>query len=1171
MTASVRLFDTVVAHPATVVEASAGTGKTYQLEHLILDLIAEGRATIDQILVVTFTERATNELQARVRKTLEAAAAVRSPSPHDEAARARLVEARRAFDQAAITTIHAFCQRLLTEEPLTTGRLLGQAQVEPRAAFGEAFRDVLRRSLATDNHLRPYLQAFLQAGRSVEGLESLLFRAAQARGCWATVYDEPALVADITALAGVNFPMLALPCKAIIGHSSKVNSFNKRTNDLIQAAVAAQATRDWATFLAALDERAGEGFPDYVQCLNDATSAGPAVQNFARLLARLVAQPSLAEAIAQTFLPLVQAALAERKLGHGLYDFDDMIATVATALRGPAGDAWVATLRQRFRFALIDEAQDTESAQWRIFERIFLRSGGANPVVLVGDPKQAIYGFRGADVHTYVAARADVDAHGGARVNLDVNRRSADEVVQPVNAILDQQADPPFFSNPDIRYDHPVTSARGSQGRTAGVTLFKLDLPERPEKPLRVGPIKAALRNAIGDTIAALRDTDSAFDLATIFVLTRTNIEARELGDELGARGIPHSFYKQEGLWKTPEAAHVRALLHAIDDPSDRVARMQAWLTPFFGATLRQLEAMGEPPVHHPLIARLHAWKALADERDYAALWTSVVESTGLGPRHHLGAVSQRRLGIYRQIIDELLAESAARPLSVGELAATIGRYESGRFPPSREGAAQDRDIQRAALDGNAVQLLTMHRAKGLEAEHVFIYGALSGGGFWKGNVHAFHRGHQRVFCAEKPRQPTVLAAIKTAQVEEDQRLLYVAMTRARHRLYLPFFPNKDADDTDMTEGNPFETDDYTTFDKIKGAYRHINERLRTLAAEPRPFSALFDVRLVPFPAPERGDNAALAAALGAWTPAALTPPGTADDPRRAALRTSRRGFTITSYSRLKDAEGGYQAPTLDETPPPTLPNEVSGALPLELPGGAATGLFLHAVLEHAPLGALAPLPLWQRLPEIERLFETQRRRWDRETRHLDAAARLVHAALTTPIALPDGSVLPGIARAARVRREVDFLFPMRGHLDAGAEAGRTREDRLVVDRGFIRGVLDVVFEHEGKVYLADWKSDALPDFSPAALRAQIAANYELQIQIYTVALFRLLGIRDQGECDRLFGGLVYVFLRGLGDDPARDPEARQGLYVSRPTFAEVRAWERALVSPTTRPAPEPR
>jgi exodeoxyribonuclease V beta subunit len=312
----------------------------------------------------------------------------------------------------------------------------------------------------------------------------------------------------------------------------------------------------------------------------------------------------------------------------------------------------------------------------------------------------------------------------------------------------------------------------------------------------------------------------------------------------------------------------------------------------------------------------------------------------------------------------------------------------------------------------------------------------------------------------------------------------------------------------------------------------------------------------VPFPAPDRGDPAALAAALATWTPPPLAP-RPADTARLQALRATRRGFAITSYSRLKEAEGGYQPPALDETPPPALAEESvdAAAKALDLPGGAATGLFLHALLEHADLGVLPPLAVWERQPAIERLLETQRRRWDREPRHVGAAARLVHTALTAPVALPDGSVLNGIATAPRVRREVDFLFPMRAVLDVGPTVA---EDRLQVDRGFIRGVLDVLFEHDGKVYFGDWKSDALPDYGPAALRAQVAANYDLQIQIYSVALFRLLGLRDQADCDRRFGGLVYVFLRGLTGDAA----GRAGLHVDRPTFAQVRAWERALVAP---------
>jgi len=1170
-----RLLEAVVSRAATVLEASAGTGKTYQLEQLTLNLIAEGRARIDEILVVTFTERATNELVARIRATIDGALAgpALGETPDAERRRRLLLEARRSFDQASITTIHAFCQGLLMEEPLATGRLVGQAQVDSQAAFGEVFRDVLRRELATEPENRRYLDAFLAGRRDAARLEELLYRAALGRGAWAAPHDEAALAAAVAELAALDLASFDRLWSGILGHPSKVAAMKRRMQELGPAVLRAHADRDWPALLGAIDEHVNDKFCEYVEQVVAARPLGPAIASLGRGLNALVGGPTLTDATVQKFLPAVQEALEAHKLARGLYDFDDMVRAAARAVEGPAGAELVAKLRRRFRFALIDEAQDTDALQWQLFRRIFLESDGANPCVLIGDPKQAIYGFRGADVNTYVQAREEIVARGGALFPLDQNHRSAREVLTAVNAILDQNTLAPFFTSAHIAYDHPAESARGTVGDGAGVTLFKLDLPERPTKPLRIGPIKQALRRAIATEIERLRQEQPGLRLASIFVLTRSNAEAREVGSELRQHGIAHTFYKQEGLWKSAEAEQVRTLLRAVDDPLDRVARLQAWLTPFFGLTLAELEAFGDPPHHHPLMARLFAWKRLGDTRDYPALFADILDMSGVTRRLRLTSTGERTLMLYGQIFDQLLGETAARRLSLGELASALGRYARGMFPPVREGATRDTDILRADVESDAVQIVTMHKAKGLEADHVFLYGALTNLPLFAHEVHAFYRDDRRLFVAGKPRLPDTIARIKGNRDEENQRLLYVALTRARHHLYMPFFPATDSDDREVF-GSEIDHGDYKAFDKITGPYRHVNDRLRHLATERERFAGLFTVRPVPFPAPELPEPAGLAEALAAWRPAPVSPPSS-DIPSgggdAATLRSTRRGFVVTSYSRLKDAAGGYQPPVLDEDPLPTpaLPTRDRPRADDDLPGGAATGLFLHGVLEKAALGPLPPLAEWESQPEVQTLLQAECRRWDRDPRHLPAAAKVVHAALRAPLLFAGSAPLDGIAVAPRVRREVDFLFDLSNVWEGGVRVGKRPEatarahedDRLVREPGFIRGVLDVLFEHEGRAYFADWKSDVLSSFAPEDLRAHVAANYELQIQIYTVALFRLLGVEDHKDCERRFGGLAYVFLRGLGTECEAVPPAGAGVLVRRPPYDEVRTWERSLVA----------
>jgi exodeoxyribonuclease V beta subunit len=223
---------------------------------------------------------------------------------------------------------------------------------------------------------------------------------------------------------------------------------------------------------------------------------------------------------------------------------------------------------------------------------------------------------------------------------------------------------------------------------------------------------------------------------------------------------------------------------------------------------------------------------------------------------------------------------------------------------------------------------------------------------------------------------------------------------------------------------------------------------------------------------------------------------------------------------------------------------------PRRLPGGALSGIFLHALLEAVPLPSLAGAPdvaAWAARPEVSALFEAQLRRHDRDPAHRADAERMVHAAFTTPLALPGGRRLAGVGAASQVAREVEFLFPF-PEAAGGAQAG------------FVKGYVDVIFEHEGRTYFGDWKSDLLPDFSAAALAQHMTANYELQRRLYALALVKMLGITTEADYEARFGGTVYIFLRALPG----------GLEISRPTWNEVQAWERRLAADLTPPGDRP-
>jgi exodeoxyribonuclease V beta subunit len=1119
-----------------VIEASAGTGKTYLIEHLVVDRLVRGDARIDEMLVVTFTERAAAELGRRIgaliRNVLRhEARADEAAALHvwtiDAAARERLRAALGALDVAPISTIHAFCQGVLTDHAFASGRLLTQSKVESRAAFTAAFDEVIRGRL--DDELRSLLTTWLSTEPDVGRLELLLYQARRLRCDWAVTYDPQRLAGAARAFVALSLDNARSVtngaikrAKYVVDRIEKLHGacrrFGEHGEPLWLLAEIDEFVKDKEIFAFILDnERLGGA--------RDRPDVASLLERIEELAAAAV---PLATVVAQRLGPLVEKTLRARKRAAGQYDYDDMLVLVDDALRGPHGGELASTLRQRYRLAVIDEFQDTDPVQWRIFRAVFLEGGEPRPLYLVGDPKQAIYGFRGADVNTYADARGAVTALGGVH-HLERNFRSTPAVIDTYNAIFDQRALEPFFST-GIRYDHPVKYG-GNEGepveRTRPLTLLTVIAEDEKTLPMRV--VRARMAEKIAAEIDALRTRSEVRDAREIFVLTRTRKESQTVAEALAARRIPAVLATQEGLYETDEARQVRDLLRAIDDPHDPAKRLRAWLTPFFGLSLADLPdaaAGGD----QPLIDRLLGWHAAVESGDLAGLFGRILDESGVARRELFAGESMRRLTNFRQLFELLAVDAARATRPLGDVARRLAALVAKLAIPQLE----EGNVLRAEGDRDAVQIMTMHAAKGLEADVVFVYGGFSPGP--SDRVRSYVVGEHRRRLAGQPRLAEITRLIKEDRDAEDQRLYYVALTRARKRLYLPFsghVPEEDA--------SPFESIREENW-RLTGGYRHVNRRVRELISEPDtrrlldPHEIAIDPREVADPTPSGA-----AEALAAWQPEAGAVAPIEADSTLAALRRARAGAVTTSYSRIKQAHGGYRPPT-------EMPDEIAAPAEAhvddsdgELPGGAATGIFLHALLEELPLPSVRETPAldgWGVRDDVRTVIEPLLRRHGRDAAELRPALRLAHAALTAPLPVVGGE-LAGLPHAAKTAREMEFLFPF------PAEAGGPQ-------RGFVKGFVDFIFEHDGRSYFGDWKTDRLPAWDAASVAAHVANNYALQEQLYSLALVRMLGISDAATYEARFGGTLYVFVRGLG-------HSREAIRGRRPSYEELRQWQHAL------------
>ncbi|MGO9062188.1 MAG: UvrD-helicase domain-containing protein [Candidatus Binataceae bacterium] len=1164
-----------------VIEASAGTGKTFTIEHLIIDLLLSGKCGIDQVLVVTFTEKATAELRMRVRRALEKIlfgapdpepAGDTMPVSIDESGHKRLEDAFYAFDRAPIFTIHGFCHRVLTDFAFHCGTLLDLELTDGRRAFHQAFRAEVREYLAVNPGTRLLLEGWLAGtspdqpkGGTPDKLEALLFDAYRRRYMDSADYGaREKAAADLIASyeAGAAVLRKAYQAVGLKAGSEALRKALAHLDDL--GRLIRGAGGDDKKLLESLSE--AFDFDALVKPILRPTKhqkdAGyrlsPAAEQFAGSVAKVAIAVRSAEwKLVDLFLPCVVDRLDRDKRERGLIDYDDMLAWVWRALDGRSGKDLAKVLRERFHCALVDEFQDTDDLQWRIFRRLFVEGGAHNRLFVVGDPKQAIYAFRGADVFAYLKARDELTAGGKSTVQLGENFRSTSDLIDACNHIFDQDASEPLFPGP-IRYDAPVRCGRPDRKA--------IDAAGKPVAPVvlmryqRADGAKASVpeaRTALGRHVAeqlhlllyddahkiTIEEQDAEPRTLTakdIFVLTRTRQESAEIGGYLREAGVPFAFYKQEGLFQTPEAYYVLDVLRAVAQPHIRSNRLKAWVSPFFAVPLRELALIDEVPPTHPLNERLYEWKAIAERGQLAELFDQLLHQNGLAYRELFLSGSERRLTNYLHIFEILLARANANRLALPEIIALLEDYVSERASPEVE----DGNVQRLESERDAVSVITVHMSKGLEAGVVVLFGGL-GKPQERRDVFVYHAGMERRFAIGKVAKGAIKERLDTEEEGENSRLLYVALTRAQARVYLPFLPPE------------------STKRALNGYYAALNQRLFEIATDGRDrgHSRLFAVQAVAEDFGKGADATELSERLDAWTP----PPALLDDQAGIEpesqfhkLRRNHAALAMRSYTSLRSRE---------ETEHWDIPSEEFKAdleMPADeqdLPGGRNVGVFLHEVIEKVAMNSFAQAPdlgSWRKREDIIGLFRAAMHRHQIKNPWFERGTEAVFNTLTAPLAI-GGSRIVGPLHLLRSVREMEFVYPIPESthplLSAAAHGAWT------VERGYLKGFVDFVFEAHGLVHFADWKSDQLPSYEPGAIQDHVRRHYELQARIYSIGVIRLLQIRNRDDYEQRFGGLLYLFLRGM------DGGGRRGVYFHRPPWEEICRYEAGLMEMAGGPA----
>ncbi len=1138
-----------------LIEASAGTGKTFTIAALYLRLLlglggeaAYPRAiSVEELLVVTFTEAATEELRGRIRSNIHELriACLRGESDNplyssllaeiadkDDAAKTLLL-AERQMDEAAVFTIHGFCQRMLSLNAFESGMLFEQQLIEDESRLRyQACADFWRR------HCYPLTRDIAAVIHDVwKGPRDLLKSLDRwLQGEAPQLKSPPApneTLAERHQQIIARIDSLKQQWREQVGEIEGVlensgldrRKFNRGNQGKWMEKVNAWAQEETLSYqLPDALEKFAQSF------LLERTKAGgepPVHPLFSAVESLLAYSLTLTDLVLARAMVEIRDAVAREKRRRGELGFDDMLSRLDEALRGDSGETLASAIRQRFPVAMIDEFQDTDPQQYRIFRRIWRRQP-ETALLLIGDPKQAIYAFRGADIFTYMKARGDVAAH----YTLDTNWRSSPGMVGSVNRLFSLSDNPfmfheiPFLpvkaaaKNKGLRFtvdaaDVPAMNVWLMPGDTVGSGDYQTFMAQLCATQIRDW-LSAGQR---GRALLWRGETSRPIQASDITVLVRNRLEAAQVREALQTLGIPSVYLSnRDSVFETLEAQELLWLLQAVLAPERENTLRSALATSMFGLTALDIENLNQDE---------QAWDALVEEfSEYRQIWRQrgvMPMLRALMTARHIAENLLATRGGERRLTDilhisELLQEAASQLESEHALVRWLAQHIA---EPDSNAASQQ---MRLESDKHLVQIVTIHKSKGLEYPLVWLPFIAR---FRKQDQAFYHDRETFAAVLDLGQDEASLELAEAERLAEDLRLLYVALTRAVWHCSLGVAPL-----SSRKSGNS----DF-----------HLSALGRLLQAGEAMDAAGLAARLADFC---HGDIALQIPGeldLTPWQAPAAT------IPRLSARELQRRiadDWRVTSYSGLQQHgfSGGQDLlPRLDvDAAGVGEVVEEPQLTPHQFPRGAAPGTFLHSLFEE--------LDFTQPVPEGWMAEKLQLSGFDAQW--APVLTDWLGGVLKTRLPGPDIALNQLAARDKQV--EMAFYLPIAQLLTAERLDALIRQyDPLSADtppldfrqvRGMLKGFIDLVFRHEGRYYLLDYKSNWLGEdreayTRPAMEQAMRAHRYDLQYQLYSLALHRYLRHRlADYDYDRHFGGVIYLFLRGMDGQ-----EGGQGIFTTRP------------------------
>lgn len=1178
-------LNTIDLSGLNLIEASAGTGKTWTIAALYILMLLEKELRPEQILVVTYTKAATAELRDRIRHristTLDLYSGKRPVSEdaleqllmtkrlqNPERARLLLTRALYSFDDAAIFTIHGFCQRALLDNAFESGSLFESEMITDQDAIVQQVCDDFWRS-----------QILTQPEDFIERLVADKYTPEKLAAPFHGHYQNPDLNVipqtddcDLRPLITCRDELFAVLCRLwkaelnTILEQLEQAGLHQGSYSTKQIDAATRIVSDWVAGATANASCSKLEFFSAEKIASKATKTTRYVpDHFLFTLCQQMFEATEALEIAyQNKLINCRLKLKEwlgieltlRKKMLNQRCFDDLLLDLHLALESEQGAVLSDRLRERYRAALIDEFQDTDPLQWNIFRHI--GSEQNYPLFLIGDPKQAIYSFRGADVFAYLNAGSKIRDNN--RHSLDTNFRSVQPLVTAVNKLFSAQSDPflctsiPFNNvNSGRSMDDALLLDGVPDSTPLRVWVYQREDQLKAEtKPVAVDQIVQAVSGEIvrllatGCVTLSIDGQMHPLNPSDIAVLVKSHKQADLIQRALLSHGVPSVQQGSSTIFKTDEALDLLRIMRAVAEPGRERLLREALLTGVIGLTANQVavfvDCAGEDPEWESWLIRFHDLHAVAQTGGVVALMSRLLGSCGVRTMVLSRIAGERCLTNLLHCCELLHQAEHEQGIS---LSGSISWLESRISGEHKD----DTTLLRLESDDDAVKIETIHASKGLQYPVVFVPFAWDPPTSRTGRV-IFHGDGKLVLDLAEEDQHKQLA--KEERDAEAARLLYVALTRAEFRCYFVWGCINSAIDSPL-------------FNLLHG---------KKIKKENKSFAALGDNNILEQIRELGTADSGISAEMMPQETTGIKYRSDAEHREpfvcRTLARPPRDDWRVASFSGMIAGTGHtFQPRDHDNLAALIMPASsdedglsTKGLSIFDFPRGAKAGTCLHEIFEQLDFASL-------NRNDIATKTGTSLAANGFNEQWLPAVCGMVSNVTAARIIRHDPDFSLSHLRSRSWQSEMEFYLPInqlapdtiRSLFDGLLDDQLFQDFQGVLDnlsfrrsRGMLQGFIDLVFEHAGRYYILDWKSNHLgnrtADYGQEQMRNSMAHSvYILQYHIYSLALDRLLQLRLPGyDYETHFGGAVYIYLRGVTEG-----DSESGIYHDRPAAEFIR------------------